>query len=267
MAKPFLKVVGGKRQLVPQLMKHAPESFGAYREPFLGGGALFFHLQAQGRIKGDAILSDTNERLIRTYRAVRDTPTELVARVTSMPIDKQSYLSVRSKNPDDGTDLDVAVWYLYINRCGYNGLYRVNKKGQYNTSYGTPKVPLLNERDILETSKALQNVALQVGSAFDSEAWIGSGDFAYLDPPYIPISATANFTAYTAEGFGMAEQTRLRDMAQRLRARGVHVLLSNSASEKTRRLYTDWNISEVVARRAVNCKAEKREGVREVLIF
>lgn len=267
MAKPFLKVVGGKRQLIPQLMKHVPESFGAYREPFLGGGALFFHLQAQGRIKGDAILSDANERLIRTYRAVRDTPTEFAARVLSMPIDKQSYLSVRAENPDDGTDLDVAAWYLYINRCGYNGLYRVNRKGQCNTPYGTPSGALLNEEEIVKASKALQDVALQVGSVFDSEMWIGSGNFVYLDPPYIPISATANFTAYTAEGFGMEEQVRLRDMAQRLRARGVHVLLSNSSSEKTRELYADWSISEVVARRAVNCKAEKREGVREVVIF
>jgi len=264
MANPVVKITGGKRQLIPQLMKRVPETFKTYHEPFVGGGALFFHLQAQGRIT-KAVLSDKNERLVRTYRAIRENPDRVLRLVADYAIDKERFLEVRAGEPDGCSDAEVAAWYLYVNRCGYNGLYRVNKKGGCNVPYGTPKAPLLNDEAVQAASVALQCAEI-IHEDFAGSARAERGDFVYFDPPYIPLSETANFTSYTADGFGMAEQVRLRDHIHALDDRGVYVVASNSDTPKTRELYGEFSISAIPARRAVNCRAERRDGVSEVLI-
>lgn len=264
MANPMVKSCGGKRQLLPALSARVPDSFNTYHEPFVGGGALFFHLQAQGRINR-AVLSDVNARLIRTYVAVRDHVDEVIARVQKMPIDRESFYRLRGEAPDDGTDVEMGAWYLWVNRTAYNGLYRENKAGRFNVSYGTPKAPIIDPDTLRASSKALQGVELRCED-FTAVERAEEGDFVYLDPPYWPRSETASFVSYTSGGFTAADQKRLRDTAQALKARGVHVLLSNSDTPQVRALYDGFTIDRVSARRAINCKADRRDAVGEVLI-
>lgn len=265
MANPFMKTCGGKRQLLPALLSRVPESFETYHEPFVGGGALFFALQAQGRIKR-AILSDANERLIRTYRAVRDNVEHVIREVLAMPITREHFLKVRAECPDDGTDTDVAVWFLYMNRAGFNGLYRENRKGRCNVSYGTPKAPVIDADAIRASSAALQGVEIRHSRFEDSTALVASGDFVYFDPPYWPASETASFVSYTAQGFTAKDQEKLRDAVLELKQRGAHILLSNSDVPKVRKLYAGFEFAEVSARRSVNCKEERRGRIGELLI-
>jgi DNA adenine methylase len=263
MANPFVKSVGGKRQLITELAARVPAKFNTYREPFVGGGALFFWLQAQGRITR-AVLSDSNARLVRAYRGVRDDVEAVIAAVGKMRIDRESFLSVRANSPDDGTDVEMAAWYLYVNRCGFNGLYRENRKGVCNVPYGTPRSELVDPVALRESSKALQGVDIRHEDFASIEAELG--DFVYFDPPYVPLSETARFTSYTAKGFGLPEQKQLHDIAANMRSRGVHVLLSNSDTEPVRNLYSDFDVATVKAKRVINSRVERRGKVSEVLI-
>lgn len=264
MANPFAKNIGGKRQLIRELSARVPAQFGTYHEKFVGGGALFFWLQSQGRIT-KAILSDTNSRLIRTYKAIRDDVESVVSAVQKMKTDRDSFYSVRSQAPDDGTDVDVAAWYVLINRAGFNGLYRENKAGVCNVPYGTPKDKLIDADAFRESSKALQGVDIRCEDFSATEP--SAGDFVYMDPPYWPRNkTTAKFTSYTAKGFGPEDQTRLRDYAVELRAKDVHVLLSNSDTTETRALYDGFDVATVGARRAINSRVERRGRVSELLV-
>lgn len=264
MATPFIKSVGGKRQLIRELSARVPTEFGTYHEKFVGGGALFFWLQSQGRIT-KACLSDTNRRLIRTYKAVRDDVESVIVGVQKMKTDRDSYYSIRAQVPDDGTDVDVATWFVYINRACFNGLYRENKKGQCNSPYGTPKNQLIDPVAFRASSLALQGVDIRCEDFAATEP--SAGDFVYLDPPYWPRNkTTAKFTSYTARGFTAEDQTRLRDYAAELRAGGANVLLSNSDTTETRSLYDGFDMATVGARRAINSRVERRGRVSELLI-
>lgn len=264
MANPFCKAIGGKRQLIRELSSRVPAEFGTYHEKFVGGGALFFWLQAQNRIT-KAILTDTNSRLIRTYLAVRDDVEAVIDGVRKMKTDRDSFYATRAQVPDDGTDVDVACWYILINRAGYNGLYRENKKGMCNVPYGTPKDKLVDDAAFRASSLALQGVEIRCEDFAATEP--SAGDFCYLDPPYWPKNnTTAKFTSYTAKGFGPEDQTRLRDYAAELRKKDVNVLLSNSDVDETRALYDGFDVATVGARRAINSRAERRGRVSELLI-
>lgn len=264
MGNPLIKICGGKRQLISELSARVPAEFGTYHEKFVGGGALFFHLQAQGRIT-KAILTDTNPRLIRTYLAVRDNVELVIAGVQKMKTDRDSFYATRAQVPDDGTDVDVACWYILINKSGYNGLYRENKKGMCNVPYGTPKNEIIDPVAFRASSLALQGVEIRCEDFSTTEP--APGDFVYMDPPYWPRNkTTAKFTSYTAKGFGPEDQTRLRDYAAELRKKGVSVLLSNSDVDETRALYDGFDVATVGARRAINSRAERRGKVAELLI-
>jgi DNA adenine methylase len=264
MANPFTKSVGGKRQLIRELSARVPAQFNTYHEKFVGGGALFFWLQSQGRIT-KAILSDMNHRLIRTYLAVRDNVESVIAGAQKMKTDRDSYYATRGQSPDDGTDVDVASWFVYINRACYSGLYRENKQGKCNSPYGTPKNTLIDPVAFRASSLALQGVDIRCED-FAATA-PEPGDFVYMDPPYWPKNkTTAKFTSYTAKGFGPEDQTRLRDYAAELRGREVSVLLSNSDTDETRVLYDGFDVATVGARRAINSRAERRGRVSELLI-
>ena len=264
MASPCLKNIGGKRQLIRELSARVPAQFNTYHEKFVGGGALFFHLQAQGRIT-KAVLSDANRRLVRTYLAVRDNVEAVISRVQAMKTDRDSFYTTRAQVPDDGTDVDVAAWYVLINRAGFNGLYRENKKGVCNVSYGTPKSDIIDPVAFRASSLALQGVEIRCED-FTATA-PNEGDFCYLDPPYWQKNkTTAKFTSYTAKGFGPEDQARLRDYAAELRVKGVHVLLSNSDVDETRALYAGFDVATVGARRAINSRVERRGRVSELLI-
>lgn len=269
--RPFLKWVGGKRQLLRTIDAHLPKALrGTYHEPFVGGGALFFHL-----VPKRARLSDTNQRLIRAYQGIQlacDEVLELLKEHAHKHTKhKRTYFHAQRKRDIDRekSDAAVAAWFIYLNRTAYNGLYRVNSKNQFNVPFGRYESPAIVDPERLrQCSKALQHAELAVE---DFEAVLKrakSGDFVYFDPPYVPLSETAKFTSYTRNGFGPADQERLRDIALALKRRKVRVLISNSDSAAVRELYSKgFQLEEVRARRQVNSKASGRGPVGELLIY
>lgn len=263
-AKPFLKWAGGKRQLMPFLRERVPEEFGTYHEPFIGGGALFFDTEPV-----NAVIADYNLRLVRTYRAVRDSPDAVIALLKTYPNDKEFFLSMRAQDIDAADDVHLAAWMIYLNRTGFNGLYRVNRKGGFNVPFGRYTNPKICDADNLRAvARRLANVEI-LHSDFRS---VGDraqpGDFVYFDPPYVPASNTASFTAYTKNGFDLDDQAELRDLARRLKKKGVSVLLSNSSVPEVHALYAEgFETIEIFANRAINCNAAKRGKVAEALIW
>jgi DNA adenine methylase len=273
-AGPFVRFVGGKTQLLPVLREWLPKRIGIYAEPFVGGGALFFDVQPR-----HAYLSDTNARLIRTYRAIQCNVEDVIAATQLYAVahtaalaagaDEALYYHIRDsvKAPDVMNDVDLAAWLLYLNKTCFNGLQRVNASGKFNVPYGKRKAPLIcDEARLRACSKALQRATITCRDFRETN--LPSGAVAYLDPPYAPLSDTSDFTAYTAAGFSVQDQTDLRDVALRLKKNGVYVLLSNSSAPLIRDLYRapDFEIREVQARRAVNADAAGRGAVTELLI-
>jgi DNA adenine methylase len=266
-AKPFVKWVGGKRQLLASIadrVRLGPKS--TYHEPFVGGGALFFRSQPKR-----AFLTDSNERLIRTYRGIQadvEGVIELLAGYKKRH-KKSFYLETRARDIDAEGDVEVAAWFIYLNRTGYNGLYRVNSKNGFNVPFGDYKNPNICDVDNLRAcARALEGATIEKSDFGVVKKRAKRGDFVYFDPPYIPLTATSRFTDYTSEGFSDAEQVRLRDLAVELKARGVHVLLSNSSAPRVYDLYSaHFTCKEVDARRSVNCKPNGRGRIPELLIY
>lgn len=266
--RPFLKWVGGKRGLLPTLNAHAPARFGRYHEPFVGGGALFFDLAHRRTLARGAVLSDNNERLMRAYRGVRDAVEDVIARLRSYPHDKDFYLRMREHAVDEGTDAEVAAWFIYMNRTGYNGLYRVNQSNRFNVPFGDYQNPKICDPEGLRAcSRALSCAELRC-EPFDLVAERAEpGDFVYFDPPYVPLSPTSSFTSYTASGFGLVHQQKLADVARSLKSRGVHVLVSNSNAPLVRELYREgFTAVEVQAARSVNSRGDGRGKIVELLM-
>jgi DNA adenine methylase len=261
--RPFIKWAGGKRQLLPSLIQHAPPNPSRYFEPFIGGGALFFALRPRR-----AVLADVNERLIRTYKGVRNNVDDVIHLLRSYPHSPAFFYGFREKKIDDRSDAEVAAWFIYLNKTGFNGLYRVNRDNCFNVPFGRYSSPnICDEPTLRACSAALAGTQLLVGDFEVVVAKAKRGDFVYFDPPYVPLSATSSFTSYTSHGFGDAEQTRLRDTAKKLKKRGVRVLLSNSSAPFVRKLYADgFDLVRVSATRAVNSKATARGAISELLI-
>jgi DNA adenine methylase len=270
-AKPFLKWVGGKRQLLWAISARVPASYsGRYFEPFLGGGALFFHLMnTPGRAPKAAVLADTNSRLIRAYRGVRDDVERVLQNLKDRRNKKEEYYRTRGLDIDASeSDAEVAAWLIYLNKTGYNGLYRVNSKNRFNVPFGRYDKPGFYDPETLRRcADALSNADIRLEDFEKATAKAKKRDFVYFDPPYVPLSATSSFASYTQGGFGLDEQERLRDLARSLKRRGVFVLLSNSSAPDVWRLYKNgFRITEVQATRVVNSKASRRGSVTEVLI-
>ncbi|MGD0677028.1 MAG: DNA adenine methylase [Polyangiaceae bacterium] len=261
--RPFVKWAGGKRQLLPALMNHVPARYGRYYEPFLGGAAFFFALRPSR-----AVLADTNARLIRAYKGVRDDVDAVIALLETYPHDADFFYRLRGCDIDDRPDAVVAAWFIYLNRVAYNGLYRVNRSNRFNVPFGRYANPTICDTPNLRAcSEALQGVELRIADFDDGLRGARPGDFVYLDPPYDPLSATASFTAYTSSGFGPQEQVRLRNVARSLKERGVTVLISNSSTDFVRGLYGEgFSVEEVSASRSVNSQASKRGAVAELLM-
>ncbi len=260
---PVLKWAGGKRQLLPALRRLAPARFGRYFEPFVGGGALFFALAPKS-----AVLGDANLRLIRTYRGVRDSVDDVIALLRTYPHDADFFYALRDVDIDARSDAEVSAWFIYLNRCGYNGLYRVNRSNRFNVPFGRYKDPRICDAPaLLAASRALKGTELVPGDFEAAVADAKRGDFVYFDPPYAPLSPTSSFTSYTSRGFGYEEQARLRDVARRLKRAGVTVILSNSSAPQIRDLYAKgFRITEVPATRRVNSKVAGRGAVAELVI-
>jgi DNA adenine methylase len=267
-ARPFLKWVGGKRGLMPTLKAHLPAHFGRYHEPFVGGGALFFHFAGQRALRAGAVLSDNNERLIRAYRGVRDAVDDVIDRLKAYPHEKDFYLRLRHSPVDKCGDAEVAAWLIYVNRTGFNGLYRVNRKNQFNVPFGDYENPKICDAENLRAcSRSLSDVEIRCETFDHVMQRAEPGDFVYFDPPYVPLSATSSFTSYTSTGFGLVHQQKLVDVARALKNREVHVLLSNSSAPLVRELYKDgFAMVEVQAARSINSRADGRGKVAELLM-
>jgi DNA adenine methylase len=272
--KPFLKWAGGKGQLLDDIENNLPLKFNRYFEPFLGGGAVFFHLCQQG-FKKHAILSDLNEELITVYSTVRDSIDELIAELSdgTFKAEKDAFYEIR--NWDRRSDWKImdpvrrTARMIYLNRTCYNGLYRVNQKGQFNVPYGRYKNPTIcDEENLRAVSASLKNAEIRCVDFGSAVKKARKEDFIYFDPPYQPLSETAYFTDYTAEGFGLDEQKRLALTFQDLHNRGCFVLESNSDVETIRNLYShpDYCIDVVKAKRAISCDPEGRGEIAELLI-
>ncbi len=271
-AKPFVKWVGGKRRVIPNLIAEMPDEFEHYYEPFIGGGALFFHLRSLNMLADHKItISDANLRLIRTYRAIRDDVEGVVERLEQHQKRncKEYFYQVRDSEVDRfKRDADVAAWFIYLNKTAFNGLYRVNKKNRFNAPFGKYKNPnICNQENLWRCHGALQNVEILHGCFDYSSKTAKQGDFVYFDPPYVPISVSSSFTSYTKDGFGSLEQVLLRDHALRLKRKGVQVMLSNAEHPFVRELYEEnFDISSILVGRAINCKGNKRGSVGEVVM-
>ena len=267
-ARPFVKWVGGKRQLLPHLLPilKSANASGTYHEPFLGGGAVFFALRAEEQVP-NACLSDVNKELIDSYRAIRDVVGEVISHLLKHESlsSAEYFYRVRSQEPRD--PCEVAARMIYLNKTCFNGLYRVNQSGKFNASWGRYKNPTIcDEPNLRAVSAVLSTAKVEVASFESILDHARSGDVVYFDPPYVPVSATALFTEYSAEGFGHREQKRLADVVRELDKHSVRVVLSNSDTPETRQLYAGLQIEQVLARRAVNTRADRRGPVAELIV-
>ncbi len=289
-AKPFVKWVGGKRQLIPSIKEYLPKELDkledlTYVEPFVGAGAVFyFMLQNYKNIK-QVVLNDINTNLIKTYRVIRDNADELVKELSYLEkaffscsneeAKKDFYLERRKdyNNLSDG-DLDIAKLFLFLNRTCFNGLYRVNSKGLFNVPFGRYKNPnICNAELIYRDSELLQDIIILNGDFQETKSYITNNTFVYFDPPYRPLNETSSFTSYTKGGFDDNEQIRLKNFYDYLDQENCLLMLSNadcqSVNPKDRffdDLYENYSINRVQAKRSVNVKADKRGLLSELLI-
>ncbi len=266
---PFLKWAGGKRQILPELCRYLPDCYRAYYEPFVGAGALLLALQPER-----AFINDSNSELINCYEAIRDSLEETIAALRIHKNDKDYYYQVRAwdREPDYSnlSSWQRAARILFLNKTCYNGLYRVNSKGQFNVPFGRYKNPRIFDESSLESaSRYLNSAAVEISNVDFARATESAtaGDFVYFDPPYDPVSATASFVGYDAGGFNRDEQRRLKAVCDALTQRGCHVLLSNACTEFILDLYRDYRIVKIAAKRAINSDARKRGKVAEVLVM
>lgn len=245
-----------------------PPTLGSYYEPFVGGGALFFALHRLGQLHG-GFISDLNAELIDTYIAVRDHVEQVIELLSAYPYSEEFFYELRAQNPWDLRLPERAARMIYLNKTCYNGLYRVNQDGKFNSPFGRYKSPKYCDRQNLQAvSKALQGVGIGCEPFETVLDRAQPGDLVYFDPPYDPLSATANFVGYQSAGFTQADQERLRDVCLELTERQVHVILSNSATEYIEALYSSeaYKIVPVKAGRAISSKAETRGKLTELLV-
>ncbi len=266
---PVVKWVGGKRQLLDQITPLLPKRFTSYCEPFLGGGAVFFSIQPH-----TAVVNDLNGDLILVYEVIRDDVESLIASLKTHENTQEHFYAVRDQDRnreayDAMSRVEKASRLLYMNKTCYNGLFRVNNSGEFNSPYGHYKRPnIVNEPTLRAVSRYLNTGDI----AFYSEDFsatlerVPKGGFVYLDPPYDPVSDTASFTGYNRGGFDRDEQIRLKKCCDALARRGVRFLLSNSSTPFIRELYANYTVTLVKARRAINSDGNKRGAIQEVLI-
>ena len=269
---PVLKWIGGKRQLLNDIIPMIPKNCSTYVEPFIGGGAVLFELQPK-----KAIINDFNSELINVYTVIRDYSEELIKELQFHKDNNTSehFYAVREydRKPEffsQMTPVQKAARVIYLNKTCYNGLYRVNSAGQFNSPYGKYKNPnIVNETVIRAMSKYFNENNIVIKNEDFKEALKGlrRGAFVYLDPPYMPISSSSSFTGYTENGFNEDKQRELKELCDKLDKKGIKFLQSNSDCEFIRELYSGYRIKTIKAKRAINSKGNSRGEINEVLIY
>jgi len=272
-ARPFLKWAGGKRQSVPFLQQHLPSRFNRYIEPMVGAGALFFSLTESERLQGEMIIADINPELINVYRVIRDKLPKLIALLKKHKEkhSKRYFSLVRAVDRDPAfwtwNDVERAARFIYLNKTCFNGLYRVNSRGEFNVPFGDYSNPAIcDEANLTNCSRVLKQTKIELGSFENIAALAKPGDLVYFDPPYEPLTKTSNFTQYARDGFGTADQIKLAEVFAELDRRGVRVMLSNSSAQLVFDLYANYKIVEIAVGRAINSKGAQRGKVKELLV-
>lgn len=262
-----MKWAGGKTQLLKHYTRLFPAEFNRYFEPFLGGGAVFFHMVAKNPGLR-AVLSDSNGELVNCYNMVKNELPSVIRLLKKHRNDKHHFYKVRAMNVSGLTLPERAARLIFLNKTCFNGLYRVNRKGQFNVPFGRYDNPkICDEVNLRAAELALCNAKI-VNANFESVlSQAKKGDFVYLDPPYQPLSTTSSFTSYTRNSFGIEDQARLAEVFKKLTDKGCYAMLSNSDTPLIRDLYDDFHIETVFANRAINSKADKRGRVAEVAIL
>jgi DNA adenine methylase len=269
--KPILKWVGGKRQLLPEIIPLINKNCEVYVEPFIGGGAVFFELQPE-----KAIINDYNSELINLYTIIKNEPEKLIEKLQDLKTknNKDDFYRIREMDRNEDyskiDNVDKAARLIYLNKTCFNGLYRVNSKGYYNTPFGAYKNPnICNEELILNISKYFNNNNIEIvcGDYKKILENLPRNAFVYLDPPYMPLSASSSFTSYTDTGFNYEQQVELKNECDKLQEQGISFIQSNSDCSEIRELYKDYEIKTVYAKRNINSKGDLRGEIAEVLIM
>lgn len=270
--QPVLKWAGGKRQLVEVIKKYMPAHFSRYYEPFVGAGAVLLDIQPK-----DAVINDYNKELINVYEVVRDEPEQLIKllKIHERKHSKEYYYIIRGKDRnqndfDRQSAVEMAARTVYLNKTCYNGLFRLNANGFFNTPIGRYTRPSIVSSDkIRNLSRYLNSVHIIIRNGdFEQSLYdVSRNDFVYLDPPYHPVSRTSTFTNYTSTGFSFEEQKRLREVCDKMTRDGVKFLESNSDTPEIRSLYKNYSIVPITARRSINPTADKGARIGELLIY
>ena len=265
-AKPFLKWAGGKGNLIKYLKSFFPSNFNTYFEPFLGGGAIFFHLNPE-----KAMINDFNEELIDVYVEIKNNPEKLMIALDKLQPkvdDKDFFYSIRAKKTSRMSTLNRVCRTIFLNKTCFNGMYRVNSKGEFNVPKGSMKNPrLYNRENLVACSESLQETEIVSGDYKNVLKKVKKNDFVYLDPPYDPLSKTSSFTSYTKNDFGKDEQLELANLFEALNKKGAILMLNNSDTEYTRELYKNYRIEIIKAPRFVAAKGKSRKPVNELVVM
>jgi len=296
-AKPFLKWAGGKKQLIEEFYKRFPNGLitgeiDKYIEPFVGGGAVFFYTIQKFNLT-ECHIYDANEELILAYKVVQNDVDRLIGILKKLEFEflnlneearKEYFYRIRVKFNENKSEIDFSQYHynwinraaqlIFLNRTCFNGLFRVNSKGQFNVPFGRYKNPKISNEDVLRNASiVLKNVKINLGDFTDCETIVNDKTFVYFDPPYRPLNKTSSFTSYNKDSFNDFEQQRLAKFYKKLDAKGAKLMLSNSDPKNEDpndnffdELYSDFIIERVLAKRMINCKGEKRGVIRELII-
>lgn len=264
--KPFIKFAGGKQKLLADIRGKMPANYNRYFEPFIGGGALFFSLEPKG-----ALINDVNKDLYTLFSVVRDNPNELMDMIGTHTNSPDHYYSVRAMDRKSSYDfmspVERAARFIYLNKTAFNGLYRVNKRGENNVPFGNYINPTFFDKDNINAcSAALEDTEITNNDFELILDKVNRFDFVYMDPPYHPLSSTSSFTEYTSCGFSTNDQTRLRKFCDKLHAKGAYFMVSNSSTDLIKGLYCDYNIHTIQAARTINSKGSGRGKIDELII-
>lgn len=266
--KPFVKWAGGKRQLLPEIKKYIPQQFDTYYEPFVGGGAVLFDLQP-----AKFVINDINSEIVNVYKTIKSDAEKLIKKLKTYKNESEFYYELRSLDRSEGfekmSNVERAARIIYLNKTCFNGLFRVNRKGQFNVPFGKYKNPnIVNEETLRAVFQYFNEADGQIlNTDFESALKDANADsFVYIDPPYDPLSYSSSFTGYSLNGFGRNEQERLKEVCDDLNAKNCKFLLSNSATDFIKDIYKDYTIEIVKAGRNINSVGSKRGKIDEVLI-
>jgi DNA adenine methylase len=271
MTKPFAKCAGGKGRMLKYIADGLSGKYDRYYEPFVGGGSVFFEMAKLGRFK-QATLGDSNADLMTTYIVIRNYIDKLITLMQDKTKDytysKKRYLEIRDQDPAQMDPIERAARFLYLNKCCFNGLYRVNKSGRFNVPFGKYENPVIcDEKNLREVHEILKDVYLMCCDFEQVLDGAKKGDAVYLDPPYLPLSATSKFTQYSGKGFTEADHWRLRGVFGGLVGIGVRTVLSNSSAPLAHKLYEDFHVINLKGLRSVGGPASYRKPVKEILVI